>query len=485
MRLNKTDIVIYVLIMFFVGFLGAYVGLKVMEPRMAAKYESAPSTQSETGTSNVNSDPRLQNVLKSYDLIVEHFFEEVDEDELLEGAIEGMLATLDDPYSSYLNADANAEFEEQIESSFQGIGAEVSMIDGKVTIISPIKDSPAEKSGLRPNDVILAVDNEKVDGYNLNEVVAKIRGEKGSEVVLLVQRGTSSEPFELPITRDDIPIETVYASIEEVDGKKTGVIEITSFAQTTAKDFIAELEAMEVTGIDGLVIDVRGNPGGLLDAVGEILSEFVPKDIPYVQREDRNGKIMSNYSELEEKKPYPINVIIDEGSASASEVLAIAMKDIGYDVVGMTSFGKGTVQQLVTLADGGAVKLTFSKWLSPNGTWVNEVGIEPTIEQKLPDFFYVSPVKIEEALVFDQSDEKIKSVQVMLTGLNFDTGRKDGYFDKNTEAAVKEFQLAHNLPVTGELDQVTYDKLEGEIIMLVRSGEQDLQLKKALETLYK
>lgn len=483
MKFKRIDLIIYLLIMFFVGVLGAFVGLKLLEPKLVAKYESNSTTQINPPKFEI--DPNLQNVLKSYDLILKHYIEEVDEEELLEGAIEGMLATLEDPYSSYLNAEANEKFQEQIEASFQGIGAEVSMVDGNVTIVSPIKDSPAEKSGLRPNDIILAVDDEKVDGYNLNEVVAKIRGEKGSEVVLLVQRGSTSEPFELPITRDDIPIETVYFKMEEAEGKKTGIIEITSFSQRTSEEFMEALEELESAEMDGLVIDVRGNPGGLLDSVGDILNEFIPKDTPYVQKEDRDGNRTSDYSKLDEKKAYPINVIIDEGSASASEILAVAMKDIGYDVIGTTSFGKGTVQQAVPLDDGGMIKLTFFKWLSPNGTWINEIGVEPTIEQELPEFFYVSPVKIEESLAFDQWDEKIKNIQVMLTGLEFATNRVDGYFDQTTEEAVKQFQTKHDLPVDGEVNQETYSKIEGEVIALVRSGEQDLQLQKALETLYK
>src|SRR5699024_1143846 len=166
-----------------------------------------------------------------------HYVEDVEGEQLLEGAIQGMLETLDDPYSSYMNAEAMKRFNEQIQSSFQGIGAEVSMVEGKVTIVAPIKDSPAEKAGLRPNDQILKVDDEELEGLDLNEAVEKIRGEKGSEVVLLVQRKGSSKPFEITIVRDDIPIETVHQELETVDGKKTGIIEISSFAETTAEEF--------------------------------------------------------------------------------------------------------------------------------------------------------------------------------------------------------------------------------------------------------
>src|SRR5699024_9385138 len=192
------------------------------------------------------------------------------------------------------------------------------------------------------------------------------------------------ESFKVEIVRDTIPIETVYSSIETIDNKKTGVIEITSFSETTADDFNTELSKLEKDEIEGLIIDVRGNPGGLLDSVEEILAHFVPEDIPYIQIEDQQGKKTPYHSNLAEKKDYPISVIIDEGSASASEILAVALKEIGYDIIGAPSFGKGTVQQAVPLGDGSTIKLTFYKWLSPEGNWINEVGVEPTVEQKQP-----------------------------------------------------------------------------------------------------
>src|SRR5699024_11083853 len=299
-----------------------------------------------------------------------------------------------------------------IESSFQGIGAEVSMKEGQVTIISPIKDSPAEKAGLRTNDQILQVDDQKLENMDLNEAVEHIRGEKGSEVDLLIQRTGASDPFEVTLTRDEIPMETVEADTEDVDGKKTGIITISSFSETTSDEFTKALDKLEEDelskaldkleedGIDGLVIDVRGNPGGLLDSVEEIMEHFFPKDIPYVQVEDRDGHKDKYYSDLEEKKDYPIDIVVDEGSASASEILAVALKEIDYDVIGETSFGKGTVQKAMPLDNGGTLKLTFFKWLSPEGNWIHDEGVEPTVEQKQPDYYYVNPVQIEDTLTF-------------------------------------------------------------------------------------
>src|SRR5699024_8388313 len=177
--------------------------------------------------------------------------------QLIEGAIQGMIGSLEDPYSSYMDVESMQQFNETIESSFEGIGAEVSMVNGNVTIVSPIKDSPAEEAGLRPNDQILSVNGESVAGLNVNEAVDMIRGEKGSEVVLEVQRSGVSEPFDVTLVRDDIPVEAVYSEVKSIDGKKTGVIEITSFAENTAQHFNEQLKELENENIEGLVIDVR------------------------------------------------------------------------------------------------------------------------------------------------------------------------------------------------------------------------------------
>jgi len=475
--------ILFSMLMLVIGFLGAYIGLKVMQPKLVASNNISVPFTSESKAD----DEEMSIIQEAYDLIDAHYVEGVEEGQLLEGAIQGMLDTLEDPYSSYMNAEAMEKFTEQIESSFQGIGAEVSIVDGKVTIISPIKNSPAEKAGLRSNDQILQVDDESLEGLDLNEAVSKIRGEKGSEVVLLIERKGSTKPIEYTLVRDDIPIETVYEEMKTIDGKKTGVIQITSFSETTADEFTKALNSLEEDGMEGLVIDVRGNPGGLLDAIEDMLQHFIPSDIPYLQVEDGNGKKDKYYTNLKEKKSYPINVIVDEGSASASEILAVAMKEVGYDIIGETTFGKGTVQQAVPIGKEtgqSTVKLTFFKWLSPEGNWIHDKGVKPTVKQKQPDYYYTSPIQIEETLTFDQTDEQIKHAQVMLKGLGFDPKREDGYFDEATKQAVEVFQKDQKLSVTGDIDEETAGAIEGQILEKIRNEEDDLQMQKALDVLY-
>lgn len=479
MNFRKKNIFILLIVVLAVGFFGAALGTKVFQSDEA---NTVNSSISDAESSEGNSDK----VERVQEIIQENYIEEVDDDELTEGAIKGMLETLDDPYSSYMSGEEMEDFNEEISSSFQGIGAEVSMQEDKVTVIAPIKDSPAEKAGIRPNDQILKVDDEALEGMDLNEAVSHIRGEKGSEVELLVERKGVSDPFTVTLTRDDIPVETVETDIEEVDGKETGILEINSFAETTAEETEEALEELEDKDIEGLVLDVRGNPGGLLDAAEDIMDLFVPDDLPYVQIEDREGDKDKFYSSLKEKKEYPINILIDEGSASASEILAVALKENGYDTVGETSFGKGTVQQTVPIdqEEGDTLKLTNFKWLSPEGNWIHEDGVEPTEEQDQPDYYTVNPLQVEDTLTVDHTGEQIETAQIMLTGLGFEVDRKDGYFDENTVDAVQDFQKEYDLEVTGEIDKETAGKLETEIIETIRDGDDDKQLEKALDVLY-
>lgn len=479
MYFKKRYIVLCILAAFIFGFSGAYVGAKVLQPNIANQGTSLPLPDT-----NENSPEEVSKVIQAYQIIKQHYIDDVDDRTLFEGAIKGMLETLNDPYSTYMDTEEMGRFNEQIESSFQGIGAEVSMVDDIVTIVAPIKDSPAEEAGLRPNDQILRVDNESLENYDLNEAVEKIRGEKGSEVVLEVLRPGASEPFEVTIVRDDIPIETVYADTKTVEGKKTGILTITSFSEQTAEEFEEHLTKLENDGMEGLVIDVRGNPGGILESVEEIIQHFIPKDVPYIQIEDQEGNKTPYYTTLDQKKDYPINVLIDEGSASASEILAVAMKEVGYDVIGSTSFGKGTVQQAVPLGDGSTIKLTFYKWLSPEGNWINETGVEPTIAKKQPEYYYTNPIQFDEPLTLNQTGEHIKSMQIMLTGLGYELDRQDGYFDEETKDVVEKFQNDHDLPVTGEVDEETASTIEMKIVEKIRNGEDDEQLDEALDNLY-
>lgn len=428
-----------------------------------------------------NNTENLQKVDQAYELILNRYVEKVNRNKLVEGAIQGMLSTLNDPYSVYMDKETAKQFSQTLDSSFEGIGAEVGMEDGKIVIVSPFKNSPAEKAGLKPNDQILKIDGKSVQGLDLNKATLKIRGKKGTTVKLEIGRQTLRAPITIEVMRDEIPLETVHASTKDQDGKKIGYIQVTSFSENTAADFKKELSSLEDKHINGLVIDVRGNPGGYLNSVEDILKEFVPKDKPMVQIQKRDGKRERFFSSLKEKKDYPVVVLVDKGSASASEILAGALKEAdGYQLVGETTFGKGTVQQPVSMGDGSNIKLTLFKWLTPDGNWIHKKGIKPDVEMKQPEIFNTHPLQITEPLEQDMNNEQVKNAQEILTGLGFSPGRNDGYFSAETTNAVKGFQQFNGLQPSGKIDSITAAKLEESAIKEKKKEKNDLQLQIAL-----
>ena len=461
---------------------GSYAGFYWLDQQQESK-----KTQSKEDQTNISEEATdLQKVSQAYELIVSRYVETVDEEELVEGAIQGMLSKLEDPYSVYMDKDTALQFNQTLESSFEGIGAEVSVVEGKIVIVSPFKGSPAEKAGIKPNDQILKVDGESVEGLDLYETTLKIRGEKGTKVELEISRDGLREPLTVQIKRDEIPLETVNSDIKEQNGKKIGYLEITTFSEDTAKDFKKALKSLEKEGIEGLLLDVRGNPGGLLSSVEEILRELVTDKKPYVQIEQRNGKKITYFSELKKQKAYPVAVLIDKGSASASEILAGALKETeGYSLIGEKTFGKGTVQQAVPMGDGSNIKLTLFKWLTPDGNWIHKKGIEPNVAVQQPDIFRTHPLTIEKPLTLDMNNEQVKNAQEMLAGLGFAPGRKDGYFNEKTELAVKAFQRVKKLKPTGTIDQQTATELVTSIMDELKREKNDLQLQTALKFLSK
>lgn len=456
---------------------GTYLALEATSKEEEPQEETSPIKQD---------GQELEKVGRAYQLILNNYVEDVEEERLIEGAIQGMLATLEDPYSVYMDEETVKQFNETLESSFEGIGAEVSMMDGKVIIVAPFKDSPAEKAGIKPNDQILSVDGESVEGLDLFQATLKIRGEKGSKVKLEIARQGLQKPLVVEVVRDEIPQITVYGEMKKYAGKQIGYLEITSFSEDTAEEFQKQLTDLEKQGMQGLIIDVRGNPGGLLTSVEEILKEFVTKDKPYIQIEQRDGEKIRYFSSLEKEKPYPVVVLIDNGSASASEILAGALQEAqGYKLVGEKTFGKGTVQQPVEMGDGSNIKLTVLKWLTPNGNWIHKEGIQPDLKVEQPAIFHTHPLQLDGALVKDMNNEQVKNAQHMLESLGFAPGREDGYFDEKTEQAVRAFQSQKGLNTNGIVDSKTAAELEQAVIEEMKKETNDLQLQTAIRYLTK
>src|SRR5579875_1264254 len=458
---------------------GTYAGMQLFNKNHQISLPAQGRQSTDEKTQSEIKD--LDKVWQAYHLILDRYVEKVDHNKLAEGAIQGMLAVLKDPYSVYMDKETAEQFTQTLESSFEGIGAEVGKVDGKIVIISPFKNSPAEKAGIKPNDEILKVNGQSVDGLDLNQATAKIRGKKGTTVTLLIGRKGLKDPITIKVKRDEIPLETVHSSIKNYDGKKIGYIDITSFSENTAEDFKKDLKKLESDHIKGLILDVRGNPGGFLDSVGDILKEFVPKTKPYVQIEQRDGKKQYLFSSITKKKDYPVVVLVNKGSASASEILAGALQEAyGYKLVGETTFGKGTVQQALPMGDGSNIKLTLFKWLTPDGNWIHKKGIKPDVPIKQPAIFSTHPVQTAKPLKEDMNDEQVKNAQEILAGLGYAPGRTDGYFSTETTVAVKGFQQQNDLKPTGIIDTKTADKLEEAAVQAMKDEKNDLQLQTAL-----
>ncbi|NGZ76075.1 S41 family peptidase [Saccharibacillus alkalitolerans] len=432
------------------------------------------------------SQSELNKLNTAVKLIEDNYYKDVDHGKLVEGAINGIVGSLGDPYSAYMPAEQASEFNESIEGSFTGIGAEVELKNDQVTVVSPIKGSPAEKAGIQAKDVLLSVDGKSLAGLDLQTAVSKIRGPKGSKVTIMVRRPGTQDPIKFEITRDDVELETVNAHMENGG---VGVIEVTQFSSNTGERFKEELTKLEKQNMKGLVIDLRSNPGGLLNVVVDMAEQFVPKGSIIVQEEQRSGARQAVRSTgAKSKKAYPVTVLINGGSASASEIMAGALKEsAGAKLMGENSFGKGTVQTSIPnrLGDGTLLKLTIAKWLTPDAEWIHEKGIKPDEKVSQPDYFSVVPIDKEQTLKYDMNNESVKSAQIMLSGLGYDAKRKDGYFDAETKKQVQAFQTAQKLTVSGMIDKKTAEALEAAILKQITDKANDKQLNQAIDELKK
>ncbi|MBT2641635.1 S41 family peptidase [Bacillus sp. ISL-41] len=415
----------------------------------------------------------------AYDTLKNDYFEEVDQEKLINGAIDGMLESLDDPYSDYMSQEDAKNFHQSLSSSFEGIGAEIQERDGFIFIVTPLKGSPAEKAGLQPEDKIMSVDGKSLQGMSSTEAVALIRGEKGTDVKLSILRQGTEKPVDVTITRDTIPIETVYGEMMD-DG--IAKVQITNFSQNTANELVKILNDLQKQGMKGLVLDLRQNPGGLLDQAIKISSLFVPKGEILFQVEDREGNVDKYPSENENKNNLPLVVIIDKGSASASEILAGAVSEsAGVPLVGEKSFGKGTVQRAEDFSDGSNMKFTTEKWLTPEGNWIHKKGIKPDHEVSMPEYASLPFIDPETELKESTASEQVRAAQKMLKALGFDPGREDGFYDEKTKEAVIAFQKSKELDETGILKGSSTIELMNALREQIKND--DPQIQKAIEVL--
>ncbi|MGE6260333.1 S41 family peptidase [Heyndrickxia sporothermodurans] len=427
----------------------------------------------------VNQRTEFNKLYDAYDQLKKNYYKDLDNETLVNGAINGMLDSLKDPYSDYMTKDEAEKFHESISSSFQGIGAEIQAKDGFIVVVSPIKGSPAEKAGIKPNDKILSVDGKSIRGMSANEAVLLIRGKKGTKVNLTIQRAGTHETSQLSIIRDDIPMNTVYSEM-----MKNGVakIQITSFSDNTYNELVTALKDMDAKGMKSLVIDLRQNPGGLLDQAIKMSNLFVSEGKKIVQIEDKDGKKEEIVAEGGKKIDVPVAVIIDNGSASASEIFAAALSEsAGIPLVGQKSFGKGTVQTASDFKDGSNIKLTTAKWLTPDSNWIHQKGITPNYLVSLPKYAELPIINPDTKLKVSSLSNEVKAAEEMLKALHYNPGKVDGYYDEQTKKAVKAFQKDEKLKVNGILQGETTIRLMNKLREAIIKN--DTQVNKAISIL--
>jgi carboxyl-terminal processing protease len=297
---------------------------------------------------------------------------------LTQGAIEGMLEALDDPYSAYLNAEDFKLGVSNMEGEIEGIGAQVGVRDEKITVIAPLVDSPADKAGVRAGDIVLEIDGEPTKSMNLAEAVLKIRGRAGTTVRLLILHEGETEPEEIEIVRSRIELTSVRFEMKE---EQYAYIWITYFSQRTAEELADVLESVDVNNTKGVILDLRSNPGGVLEAVVRVASFFLPEGVVVrvVDNEGRETTLSAKPNRL--TTSLPMVVLTDSYSASGSEVLAGALQDyMRATIAGKKTFGKGSVNVFQQLSDGSGIYLTIARWLTPNGRLIEGQGIAPDYE---------------------------------------------------------------------------------------------------------
>ncbi len=363
------------------------------------------------------------------------YVEEVSDQKLIEAAINGMLSSLD-PHSSFLDAKSFQYLNEQTQGKFGGLGLEVTMENGVVKVVSPIDDTPAYRAGLKPGDYIISLDGTTVVGMSLTEAVDKMRGKAGTKIKLTIRRGTE-KPFDITLKREEIKIQSVKS---ELKAKDVAYIRISSFSEEVDKNIEDALEKMQKetkNGVKGLVIDVRNNPGGLLDQAVAVSDLFLDSgEIVSTRSRNEEETLKYNATRGDIAEGLPIVVLINDGSASASEIVAGALQDHRRAVImGQKSFGKGSVQSVIPFPKYGAVRLTTARYYTPSGRSIQAKGIEPDIEvlpAKLEVYnlegLTISEAELKNALSNDEDSKKSAD------------GKDKGKADKDDDLQ-KDYQL--------------------------------------------
>lgn len=415
------------------------------------------------------------------DFIMENYVgSEVTEEDLYDAALEGMFQELD-KYSEMYNTDEYDEFMEDVSGSYVGIGAYIQQMDNYIIIVEPMKGSPAEKSGLKAGDIIVAVDGKDLKDYPYDVGIQMLKGELDSKSVLTVKSGQSTK--EVTVTRKEIHVNAVKSiPLNELrpNEKKEAkdaiwYVDIDSFNATVANDFKEVIEEAKKDKIKGLIIDLRNNTGGYLDQVIEMCDMVIPEGV-IISAKDKQGN-MEVYSSTLKKAPFQLVVLTNEYTASASEVFTSAVQDSKTGIiVGENTYGKGIVNVIYNFGPDTKIKMSVKEYFSRNGNKINGIGIKPDILVAVPDFI----MDVDETMEVGYKSETVKQLEDILVYLGY-IKEADDLYDSQTEEAIKKFQLINKITRDGIADENTIIKLNEALF--IDQTKRDIQLDKAIETI--
>ncbi len=423
----------------------------------------------------------LQKIQMMMDTIKDEYYKDIKEEDLINGALKGMLETLD-PHSTYFTEEEFNAFMTDLSGEIVGIGVQIEKREDGITVVAPIEGTPAHKAGLRTGDKIVSVDGVDISGYTADKAASLIRGEEGTQVRIGIRRDGAAGIVYYELVREIVRINPVKYEIK--DGN-IGYLKITEFNDNTSVNVADAVRTFSNAGVKGVVVDLRGNPGGLLDQVVEVCRLLIPKG-PIVKIQVKNEIIESYESQLD-KAPFRLAVLINGGSASASEIMAGAIKDSKTGVlIGEKTYGKGTVQHTMRMEGGGGAKLTIANYLTPSGFSLDGIGLTPDIEVKATD----TAVKPDYAVI--KGNRSLKSgiigldvlgLQQRLNAIGYSIEKQDGIFGKMTKTAVLAFQKDNKLPQDASIEaddlKALQNKLEEKL------DKNDPQLERAMEEIKK
>ncbi|KUO75948.1 MAG: hypothetical protein APF77_24290 [Clostridia bacterium BRH_c25] len=415
------------------------------------------------------------------DVIKNEYYKDVKDEELLDGAIKGMFEVLD-PHSTYFSEEEFNDFMTDLSGEIIGIGVQIEKKDNGVTVVAPIEGTPAYKAGIKTGDIIVDVDGTDILGYTTDKAAKLIRGEEGTSVKIGVRRDGISGIVYYELVREAIEINPVKYEIK--DGS-IGFLRITEFNQNTGKKVAEAVAAFEDRGVKGVIIDLRGNPGGLLDEVVDVCKLLIPKG-PIVKIQEKD-KITKTYDSELEEAPFKLAVLVNGGSASASEIMAGAIKDTKTGIlIGEKTYGKGTVQHTMRVQGGGGAKLTIANYLTPSGFSLDGIGITPDIEVKANDANAAAgyaPIKGDRSIKSGIIGLDVLGAQQRLSNIGYDPKKLDGIFGPLTKAAVLAFQKENNLEQDASIDPEDIKVLQSKLAEKLSTN--DPQLDRAITEIQK